>query len=424
MKSILIAAEKANGRVSAFVERMKDDYQVALFFSERQIKKTLSERTDVEALIIDTPSECGYARSLISHVKELNGYVFALPVMLLTDAEHMERDEQYLDEAAIGLIEEDDSRRIILQKLRIAVSVINSVSFAEFSKMLKALPSLIYLKDAKGRYVFCSQYLHHLDIPDDPNWTIRGKTDMEVRRDQENARKAFASDMQIVATGRGTSYVIEEHEDGVHEYLQLIKEPLKDEQGRVTGIIAIINNVTEQETLRRELRKKSMTDELTGLYNRSYFDECIEKVGDMSYPLTVISADCDGLKAINDSYGHMVGDEYLRMAATLFKTVLPQGCLKFRTGGDEFIFLMPGVAAEDAKHYVARLEHDAKSFVIKDRALSVSYGVAVAEHPGVSITDCIADSDAEMYKNKYEKKKASSRVGGEAGVNADSKSGE
>lgn len=403
MKTLLIASERENDRTRALAEQIGGDYAVQFLGSEKAIRKMLAVRTDVEAVVLDAPSGCPFAASIIAHVKELNNYVYALPVMLLTDEEHMEADEAYLDETAIGLIEQSDSRRIILQKLRVAVSVINSVSFSEFSKMLKALPSLIYLKDARGRYAFCSQYLHHLDIPDDPNWTIRGKTDLEVRKDRENARKAFASDMQIVATGRGTSYVIEEHGDGVHEYLQLIKEPIKDANGRVTGIIAIINNVTEQETLRRELRKKSMTDELTGLYNRSYFDECLEKVCDMALPLTVISADCDGLKAVNDRYGHLVGDEYLRMAATLFKTVLPQGCLTFRTGGDEFVFLMPGTDARKAKEYIALLEKDAPSYVIKDRVLSVSFGASTVTEPDESITDCIAASDAEMYRSKFEK---------------------
>ena len=127
-----------------------------------------------------------------------------------------------------------------------------------YAKMLQVLPSLIYLRDANGRYVFSSQYWHHLEHYDDPDWSIRGKTDMEIRKDTENAKRAYESDLRVIRNGVGSDYVIEENEDGIHEYLQIIKEPLRDSEGRVRGIIAIINDVTEQEKLRRELRKKSV----------------------------------------------------------------------------------------------------------------------------------------------------------------------
>lgn len=86
----------------------------------------------------------------------------------------------------------------------------------------------------------------------DPNWTIRGKTDLEVRHDPENARKAYESDLQIVKTGKGICYVIEENEDGIQEFLELTKQPVFDADGRVKGIIGLVNDVTELECLRRQ----------------------------------------------------------------------------------------------------------------------------------------------------------------------------
>ena len=54
--------------------------------------------------------------------------------------------------------------------------------------MLKQLPSNIYLKDAEGKYVFCTQYWHHLDKSGEKHWTIRGKTDLDIRKDKTNGR--------------------------------------------------------------------------------------------------------------------------------------------------------------------------------------------------------------------------------------------
>ena len=403
---IVIAAAQDNDRVRRLEEILRGKYLPEVVFGADDAISALDRaKEDTVALIVDCVALFPDARALIGHVKESNTLAGAIPVLLLTDRENIGRDEEYLDNTAVGVILDGERARVIEHRITMAIGAINSVTFSEFSEMLKVLPSLIYLKDAKGRYVFCSQYLHHLDHYDEPGWTIRGKTDLEIRRDRENARKAYESDMKIVETGKGTSYIIEENEDGVQEYLQLIKEPLMDENGKVRGIIAIINNVTEQETLRKELQKKSTTDELTGLFNRYLFDVMTTDIYENVYPLSIISADCDGLKMINDMYGHMVGDEYLRLAATLFKTTLPEGSMLFRTGGDEFIFLLPHTGREELKKCLEKLNSEQQTYKIKDRTLSVSFGAAVVENASESLEKRIEESDAEMYRNKRAKKK-------------------
>lgn len=128
----------------------------------------------------------------------------------------------------------------------------DSATFYEIEEMLEKLPCDFFLKDVEGKYVFATHYWGHLDKRDDPNWTIRGKTDMEVRKDKKNAQKAYESDMKIMATGKGTRYVIEENSRGIQEFLELIKEPIFDEDGKVTGMIALINDITELELLKRK----------------------------------------------------------------------------------------------------------------------------------------------------------------------------
>jgi len=307
-----------------------------------------------------------------------------------------------LSDTVITTIEVGQSARAVNHKLRKSNDTINAFSFQEFSRMLKALPSLIYLKDAKARYVFCSQIWHHLAQYGDDSFSITGKTDFEIRKDTANAQSAFESDMKIIESGVGAQYIIEENDDGIQEFLQIIKEPVRSDDGKVTGIIAIINNVTEQETLRRELKRKSITDELTGLYNRVYFDEFISQLGGDVYPLGIISADCDGLKTINDLYGHPVGDEYIRMSATLLKSELPRETIIFRTGGDEFLALVPKADEPAMEEYGRKLRAAERMFSIKDRSLSVSFGVGVM-HAGDNLKDVVARSDREMYKNKRSK---------------------
>ncbi len=404
MESILLLAKHKSERTDYLEQIVRDTYEVETMCDAALMREAISTRSEqIYAVIIDCPSETEGAQELIDAIADANSYLFAIPILVLTDEAHRAQDEDYLDDTVVSAIELGQSARVVLHKIRKANDVINSFSFQEFSKMLKALPSLIYLKDAKARYVFCSQYWHHLSNYDDENWTIRGKTDLEIRKDGENARAAYESDLRIIESGVGTSYTIEENDDGIQEFLQIIKEPVRGADGRVTGIIAIINNVTEQEKLRLALKKKSVTDELTGLYNRMYYDEYMDKLQEDRFPLGIISADCDGLKTINDLYGHPVGDEYIRMAATLLHTVLPLNAIKIRMGGDEFLAILPRTDEAALQGYLSELRKTARMFSIKDRSLSVSFGSAVVHSAEESIAESIARSDREMYRNKKAK---------------------
>lgn len=135
-----------------------------------------------------------------------------------------------------------------------------ALTLEQVERMLKELPSCIFLKDKEGRYVFSTQYWDHLDTQGDPNWTIRGKTDLDIRKDKENAKKAMEADKHILETGEGADYIIEEDHDGEKEFLQLIKRPVYDEDGNIDGIISLINNVTEYQLLKIELEKQLKTD--------------------------------------------------------------------------------------------------------------------------------------------------------------------
>lgn len=404
MKSVLLLCDSVNDRTDYLTAIIEKNYTVDFLASvDDAIAAIRAHSEDIFALIIDHPAGNPRTNEMTEYVRGANSYLFAIPVLALTDAAHRDEDEEYLDDTVVAAIEVGQSDRAVLHKIKKANDAINSFSFQEFSRMLKVLPSLIYLKDAKARYVFCSQYWHHLSHYDDENWTIRGKTDMEIRKDTVNAQAAYESDLRIIETGVGTNYVIEENDDGYREFLQIIKEPVRNADGAVRGIIAIINNVTEQETLRRELKRKSITDELTGLYNRVYYDEFIEHIDEASYPLGIISADCDGLKTINDLFGHPVGDEYIRMTATLLQSVLPEDSVLFRAGGDEFIAIIPKTDAAAVAEYAKKLRDTEKMFSIKDRSLSVSFGTGVVRSAGDSIQKALEKSDSEMYQNKRSK---------------------
>lgn len=313
--------------------------------------KIVREHPDLTIILIDAPSKIPGIEKVIDHVNYGNNYVYSIPILILTDHNSVEQDVKFLGGAVLDCVSKPIHPAIFRNRVLNVEKSISSVSFSEFARMLKALPANIYLKDALGRYVFSSQTWHHLDTEGDPDWTIRGKTDLDIRKDKENAKLALESDLELIRTGKGKSYIIEEKDEG-QEFLQIIKEPLFHEDGRVRGIIALINNVTEQEQLRRKLREQSITDRMTGVYNRSYYQEYVQQLEKhVSFPLGIISADCDNLKTINDTYGHMVGDEYIRMCVMLLRVGLPENSVIFRTGGDEFVALAAYLKLSDENMY-------------------------------------------------------------------------
>lgn len=401
---------------------------ILMLLSESPMEKELREMLSGAYEIVSTDDEDAALRALtrmrdkiavvladLDAARETNFSFFrqvsrdalfaAIPVVAVLPRTPTAQDLECLDMGAADIIAPPCGKKLLLKRLDNVIRAKDSVSFYEIERMLKVLPSNIYLKDAEGKYVFATHYWRHLDQGDDPDWTIRGKTDPEIRKDRENALRAFEADKKIIASGRGTNYVIEINEDGQQEFLEIIKEPIFDDAGAVRGIVGLINNVTEQQLLKMELEKRSKTDELTGLLNRRSYQEYIpELCRDAIFPVAFISADCNDLKKINDTYGHLVGDEYIRMSALLFRVTAPSRAAIFRMGGDEFVVILQGTDEETAERIVETMRERAGTFQIREEPLSIAIGYAVMHSAEDDINACVEAADRDMYRNKRESK--------------------
>lgn len=284
-----------------------------------------------------------------------------------------------------------------------------SLSFQELERMLSYLPSNIFLKDTEGKYVFCTQYWHHLNHDDDPDWTIRGKTDYDIRKDKENALLAMAKDREIILTGKGTRYIIENFKDGEPEYMELIKEPVFDKDGNVTGIVGLINDVTESEMLKRHLNKMALVDKMTGLPNRNAMELDMEKFEKAEYPLTVVSIDCDGLKRVNDTYGHSVGDEYIKMTSMIIQMAFANQAKIYRLAGDEFVIIMPKTTEKQAQGLMRAFCSRFDMYKIKDLSLSVTYGMAGTEDSEVDLSRILHKANQDMLCKKFVNKRLNTK---------------
>jgi diguanylate cyclase (GGDEF)-like protein len=162
----------------------------------------------------------------------------------------------------------------------------------------------------------------------------------------------------------------------------------------------------------REMTRLSNTDALTGLYNRRYFDNEFERElkrsGRSSNMLSVIMLDIDDFKVINDTFGHQVGDEYLRKTAQILTSVFKrESDIVARYGGEEFIVLLPGVNADHAHQLAEDLQYMIKAMTIDHQGTKVGATISsgiICCVPDVNTTSdsIISGADQALYMAKQE----------------------
>lgn len=265
---------------------------------------------------------------------------------------------------------------------------------------LREIDPVIFYKDTEARYVFSNHHKQKTKYDTGHMWDIYGMTDLDCRDDKENAKFVYEFDLRMMKTGEKGKYIIEMPRDGKIAYLEVEKSPIYKD-GKVIGIVGLIVDITEKVELKQQLEKMANTDQLTGLYNRNYFCSWLEKENNEKlYPLSILSADCNYLKYMNDTYGHFTGDTYIKMMSDLLNKVLPENSVIFRMGGDEFLAIMPNTKKEEGLKIIEKLNIISKEFVIMNQELSASYGLSTVENYTKGLEEYLHEADQNMYKEK------------------------
>lgn len=189
--------------------------------------------------------------------------------------------------------------------------------------------------------------------------------------------------------------------DGDRFYLTTAK-PVNDEQGAVTMVICISKEITERKRMEEELRRLSISDMLTGLYNRYFFETEANRYQESRlFPVTIVMIDVDNLKRVNDTMGHAAGDEVIRKAAEVLKLSFRAEDIIARFGGDEFVVMLPKTDAAAAADAVERLRNNIEK--CGGQELSLSIGYATGEK-NTSLSELMRLADDRMYQDKANRK--------------------
>jgi diguanylate cyclase (GGDEF)-like protein/PAS domain S-box-containing protein len=187
---------------------------------------------------------------------------------------------------------------------------------------------------------------------------------------------------------------------------------VRDAQGRPLHFIFQIQDFTERKRAEAAIKSLSLADELTGLYNRRGFhafcEQHLSTLRRTNKGIVMIYADLDGLKKINDSFGHQEGDRALVKAAELLKETFRSSDVLGRLGGDEFTILAAVDPDGGVEKLISRLEQKFANYnALKTSPyeLSISIGVArLTPDTAESMENLMAHADAAMYENKRRKK--------------------
>ena len=402
-KRKLVLVQINSPSLKKFRAMLSEEYPIIDVDSEKEALQLVDKQHDNISAVLFNVELCKQSDFWLQKVLNEDKRFVGIPNIGVSTVTNSEDYKLCIAAGANEYFEPPFRKELVMLRINNAIKGKDSATFSEVEKILKELPSNIYLKDAEGKYVFATHYWHHLHTEGDPNWTIRGKTDVEIREDKENALKAMESDKELLRTGKGTNYVIKEQgKDGV-EYLELIKRPVFDDDGKVSGIIALINNVTEIQSLKLELEKRSKTDSLTGLLNKQETESEIARIVDNNDEErgALMMIDVDKFKDINDSFGHAAGDRVLTAIGDILHNSFKGMDIAGRIGGDEFmVYLRDIPKTETAIKLAAKISDKARHLFAGEpleRHVSLSIGIAAFPEHGKKFEDLYRSADNALY---------------------------
>jgi diguanylate cyclase len=303
---------------------------------------------------------------------------------------------------------DDQNRVIALEGLIIDISErientrITQLSQKKLSTVLRSIGEGVITVDKNGRIDFINPMAAEmLNIPQslvgelfDQQFTFlstmtKEPVDSPINQCLTNQKVVSAQQQLIMVTSQGKSLEVETNAS------------LLINLNTIEGVVLVFRDVSIRLAKEREIEYLSYRDPLTGLYNRRFFEEEIKRL-DMprNLPITLIMGDVNGLKVINDGFGHPVGDQLLQSAALAIKNSCRNDEIIARIGGDEFAVLLPGVNEEEAKKVVGRMRKNAADSIIMGLPVSIAFGSATKSEAHQSILKTLQSAEDRMYQDK------------------------
>ncbi len=280
-----------------------------------------------------------------------------------------------------------DYNDVILQQRRLLQAAIDSPKSMEIYVLDKNYCYLTF----NDYHKYCMEKYYQVEIAVGDSFLDLIKNTKMYNRYQSELSKAL----------KGMSFIsVDEIEEVPGKYYENRFTPIRTDRGEVIGVGVFSQDVTKQKEYEDNIIYLNNHDNLTNLYNRRYYTRQLIKMDNYeSMPISIVMADINGLKIINDAFGHAKGDELLVIAAELLKETFENYGFIARIGGDEFVAVLKNTSKKEALRLIDVVEDKTKDFSISGIAVSISFGLATKEND-MPLDEIIKSAEDNMYKQK------------------------
>lgn len=221
---------------------------------------------------------------------------------------------------------------------------------------------------------------------------VLGKTLTEIMPDSKDFLvEKYA---QLIATRESVRY--EKYFKQFEKYFEVVAYSPEPQQ-----VAVIISDITERKQTEERIRYLSNHDYLTGVFNRRYYEEVLASIDtEDNLPLSLVISDVNGLKLVNESFGHAVGDELLKKVAGVIREACREQDVVARLSGDEFIILLPKTDEMQAAKMVKQMRGAAQQQSVGAIDFSISFGYETKTMSDQNIQEVLKNAEDNMYRHK------------------------
>jgi len=279
----------------------------------------------------------------------------------------------------------------------------------KYRSLVDSTDDSIYLIDRDGKYLFINKrHLSRLGFSEEE---VKGKSYRDLHS-REETELFIERSGKAIKQGKSIQYEYASLRDA--RYFLQTYSPVKNSAGETVAVTVISKDITKRKHMEDELRTVSFTDDLTGLYNRRGFlvltQQYLKMANRDKQGIFMLYADLDGLKDINDKFGHREGDMILNETAKILKDSYRDSDIIARIGGDEFVVIPIGIVGNDTVIITDRLQKKIDAYNnlnnLRDYKLEISAGLAYYDPRNpCSVDELLEKADNMMYEQKRRKKR-------------------
>lgn len=262
--------------------------------------------------------------------------------------------------------------------------------------LMESATDIIFEIDKDRRYV--SIFGRGLNLLQLKASDFLGKTVVEIFGEKSIERDRIYED---ALKGKHRVYDWEYQIDGLSLYFESSISPIYDESKNIIGAVGITRDITEPMQKQKEIEYISIHDFLTGIYNRRYFVEAFMKFDHPNYyPLGLMMVDLNGLKILNDAYGHDKGDIALKEVARVLNEETQKEDIVCRIGGDEFAIIFKNTQVLILDKIKENIGRKLSQVFVENIPLSVAVGYEIKMNEVRTFEEIMKNAENQMYRNK------------------------